>query len=116
MPPKIQLAKTPNSERKESVRYVEFINYRIRQGWTLRDLSRISGLSPATLSRLERGLYRPSMRTLVRLQTALGLNQRQMETLLSLERSAERDVSVTAEETKALNAGAYFTKPAVSSL
>ncbi|MCW8132917.1 MAG: helix-turn-helix transcriptional regulator [Planctomycetota bacterium] len=117
MPPKSPQPKTPKRERKENVRYVEFINYRIRQGWTLRDLSKISGLSPPTLSRLERGLYRPSMRTLVRLQTALGLNQRQMESLLSLEKlHAEREEAVTAEESKALSAVALFSKPAVTSL
>lgn len=89
-----------------TVRYVEFVNFRIRQGWTLRDLSKISGLSPATLSRLERGLYRPSMRTLVRLQTSLGLTQRQMESLLGIEVRVERGLhaeeAVSHQEVKAL--------------
>jgi transcriptional regulator with XRE-family HTH domain len=43
------------------------------QGKSLRQLSRETGIDPANLSRIERGLQRPSLEALVRIGQALGL-------------------------------------------
>jgi transcriptional regulator with XRE-family HTH domain len=43
------------------------------QGKSLRGLSRESGVDPSNLSRIERGLQRPSLGALVRIGKALGL-------------------------------------------
>lgn len=45
---------------------------RITLGWTQEQLARRSGLQPAAISHFETGKREPSMRSLVRLATALG--------------------------------------------
>jgi transcriptional regulator with XRE-family HTH domain len=67
---------------KSSVSYRELVLFRVRRGWTLRQLSKMTGLSSATLWRLERGIIKATPRTVVKLQDALGLSLEQVESLL----------------------------------
>ncbi|MCZ7649153.1 MAG: helix-turn-helix domain-containing protein [Planctomycetota bacterium] len=60
----------------------DLITYRIRLGLTLRELSNRTGLSPATLYRLERGLIKATPRSRIRLQDGLGLSTEQVDFLL----------------------------------
>ena len=60
----------------------EFLKFRIRKGWTLRGMSEITGISVSTLWRLERRVIRPSPRSTVKLQDALGLSEPQLFDLL----------------------------------
>jgi len=70
----------------------DLLTYRLRLGLTLRQMSKKTGLSPATLHRLERGLVSPTPRSRVRLQDMLGLAPEQVESLLamSLKRAQNR--------------------------
>lgn len=68
----------------------DLVAYRIRKGLTLRDLSKQTGLSPATLHRLERGLIKPSMRSRILLQDGLGLTRDEVDRLLGLAAAATR--------------------------
>ncbi len=43
------------------------------RGWTLAELARRSGVHKSTVSRLERGEIEPSLRTVEKLEAALGL-------------------------------------------
>ncbi len=43
------------------------------QGRSLRDVARESGIDASNLSRIERGIQRPTLDTLVRIGQALGL-------------------------------------------
>lgn len=47
--------------------------YRIEQGLTLRELSRISGVDSGTINRLENGLSEPRAKTVKALCDALGV-------------------------------------------
>lgn len=62
--------------------YCGLTAYRIRKGLTLRQMSELCGLSPATLCRLERCTFRPSARSRVLLQDRLGLSSEHIEQLL----------------------------------
>ena len=68
----------------------DLITYRIRLGITLREMSHKTGLSPATLHRLERGLIKPSARSLVCLQDGLRLRAAEVEYLLAQSASRKR--------------------------
>lgn len=68
----------------------DLVAYRIRKGLTLRDLSKQTGLSPATLHRLERGLIKPSMRSRILLQDGLGLTRDEVDRLLGLAAASPR--------------------------
>lgn len=70
----------------------DLITYRIRLGITLRELSKRTGLSPATLHRLERGVIEPTPRSKVRLQDGLGLTSEQVDALLGLAAGNKRRI------------------------
>jgi transcriptional regulator with XRE-family HTH domain len=46
-------------------------DYRLKQGWTLRQLSKLTGLSPATLWRIETGKIQPGARARIKLHSLL---------------------------------------------
>ena len=46
---------------------------RKQKGMSIRELSRITNISPATISRIERGLYEPPWHTADRIAAALGV-------------------------------------------
>jgi transcriptional regulator with XRE-family HTH domain len=46
---------------------------RLRAGYGLRETCRLSGVSPATLSKLEAGLLNPTLSTMRSLTSALGI-------------------------------------------
>jgi transcriptional regulator with XRE-family HTH domain len=64
--------------------YCELLRYRIRKNLSLADLSELCGLSIATLWRLERGVTKPSARTLVKLQDALNLTPDEVQRLTAI--------------------------------
>lgn len=68
-------------ENKKYLAFRDLLFFRIRRGWTLRELGQITGLSAATLWRLERGVIRPSPRSLLLLQQALNLSSEQLTAL-----------------------------------
>lgn len=68
--------------------HTDLLTFRIRLGLTLRDMSEKTGLSPATLHRLERGITKPTSRSRVRLQDAFDLTPEQVDGLLSRSRSS----------------------------
>lgn len=78
----------------------DLVAYRIRKGLTLRDLSKQTGLSPATLHRLERGLIKPSMRSRILLQDGLGLTRDEVDRLLGLGSAPQADVAAAQSEAK----------------
>lgn len=57
--------------------------FRIRKGMTLQDLSEKTGLSTATLHRLERGLARVSARSRIKLMEGLKLGGEEVDDLLN---------------------------------
>jgi len=61
----------------------DLITYRIRLGLTLHEMARRTGLSAATLYRLERGLIKSTPRSRVRLQDSLGLTADQVHAMLN---------------------------------
>jgi len=65
--------------------FCELLRYRVRKNLSLADLSQLCGLSVATLWRLERGITKPSARTIVRLQDALKLTPDELEKLIRTE-------------------------------
>lgn len=67
----------------------DFITYRIRMGLTLRDLSERTGLSPATLHRLESRKCRITTRSKIRLQSGLDLPIETLEKLIGFESGQE---------------------------
>lgn len=67
-----------------SKKYCELLRYRVRRNLSLSDLSDLCGLSIATLWRLERGVTKPSMRTLVKLQDALNLTPEEVRRLAAV--------------------------------
>ncbi|GMV79956.1 MAG: hypothetical protein AMXMBFR7_11400 [Planctomycetota bacterium] len=73
--------KTSESRPKPDPR-TDLITYRIRLGMTLRDMSKKTGLSPATLFRLEHGKVKATPRSKVKLQDGLGLSTEQIDFLL----------------------------------
>ncbi len=73
--------KTSESRPKPDPR-TDLITYRIRMGMTLRDMSIKTGLSPATLFRLEHGIVKATPRSKVKLQDGLGLSTDQIDYLL----------------------------------
>jgi len=81
--------------------YCALTEFRISKGWTLRELSKITGLSPATLCRLERGTFKPTSRTRVMLQDRLNLSPERVEELL-----AHRRTNMVTEVKDALASGA----------
>ncbi len=82
----------------------DLITYRIRLGLTLREMSNKTGLSPATLHRLERGIVKPTPRSRVRLQDAFDLSPEQVDGLLNRSRvkhyqkSSRRRLMVAEQE------------------
>lgn len=78
----------------------DLVAYRIRKGLTLRDLSKQTGLSPATLHRLERGLIKPSMRSRILLQDGLGLTRDEVDRLLGLAAATRVEIPAAAQEAK----------------
>jgi transcriptional regulator with XRE-family HTH domain len=62
-----------------------------RSGMTLDELATKCGVTPAALSQFERGRHRPSVRTLVSLADALGLDPEALFDQLDAERSQARE-------------------------
>lgn len=56
--------------------------YRIRRGLTLMELSRKTGLSTATLHRIERGIMKPSARSRIKMMDGLKLTSMEVDELL----------------------------------
>ncbi|MBI3830169.1 MAG: helix-turn-helix transcriptional regulator [Planctomycetes bacterium] len=67
-----------------SRKYCELLRYRVRKNLSLADLSALCGLSIATLWRLERGVTKPTARTLVKLQDALNLTPEETQRLTAI--------------------------------
>ena len=65
-------------------KYCELLRYRVRRNLSLSALSQRCGLSVATLWRMERGVAKPSARSLVKLQDALKLTYEETERLTAL--------------------------------
>jgi transcriptional regulator with XRE-family HTH domain len=59
-----------------------FFSFRVRRNLTLREISELTGLSIATLNRLDRGTYQPTRRTCNRLQKGLGISEEELEKML----------------------------------
>ncbi|MCW8132114.1 MAG: helix-turn-helix transcriptional regulator [Planctomycetota bacterium] len=78
--------------------------FRIRKGMTLQDLSEKTGLSTATLHRLERGLARVSARSKIKLMEGLKLTVEEVDDLLN--KSAQEGFSQEREAAPALRAKA----------
>jgi len=74
----------------DPVRCEDFMSYRIRLGFTLRQMSERTGLSPATLHRLERRKIKATPRSRVRLQESLDLTQVALNHLLGNGRQKTR--------------------------
>lgn len=68
----------------------DLMTYRIRQGMTLREMAHKTGLSPATLHRLERGTIAASPRSRVLLQDRLKLSSERVDGLLEASQSSNR--------------------------
>ena len=62
----------------------DLMSFRIRLGFTLRKMSKETGLSAATIHRLERGVIGATQRSKLKLQDGLKLTAAQVETLLRL--------------------------------
>ncbi|MBI3828993.1 MAG: helix-turn-helix transcriptional regulator [Planctomycetes bacterium] len=62
----------------------DLLTYRYRRNLTLVQLSALTGLSPSTLHRLERGVLKASPRSLVKLMDGLKLDAQQLEHMLQL--------------------------------
>ena len=58
------------------------LTYRLRCSLTLKELSERTGLSPATLHRIENGICRATNRSRVKLADGLGLSQENLDHLL----------------------------------
>ncbi|MBI3830741.1 MAG: helix-turn-helix transcriptional regulator [Planctomycetes bacterium] len=71
----------------------DLITYRIRLGLTLREMGKRTGLSPATLHRLERGVISATPRSRVRLQDGLDLTSEQVEYLLGQSAAKRRQTN-----------------------
>lgn len=56
--------------------------FRLRKGYTLMDLSARTGLSVATLHRLERGRINPTLRSRIRLMDGLKLTHDEVDELM----------------------------------
>jgi len=56
--------------------------FRLKNGWTLRELSDITGISPATLCRMERGVGRASPRSIIKMHQTLSLSMQQIQKLV----------------------------------
>ena len=72
--------------------------YRIRRGLTLMDLSRKTGLSTATLHRIERGLMAPSTRSRVKLMDGLKLPPSEVDELF------REDLEIAVAQPKTMEA------------
>ena len=70
---------------RSATRISELARYRIRKGWTLRDLANMTGLSPAQLCRIERGSATVTPRTMVLLVDTLGLSSDQVKQMLNVQ-------------------------------
>ncbi|MBI3830454.1 MAG: helix-turn-helix transcriptional regulator [Planctomycetes bacterium] len=72
--------------------------YRIRKGLTLMDVSKKTGLSTATLHRIERGLMEPSARSRIKIMDGLKLTSSEVDELcrVDLEVSAGRSKFMAA--------------------
>jgi transcriptional regulator with XRE-family HTH domain len=66
----------------------DLLTYRYRRNLTLVQLSELTGLSPSTLHRLERGVLKASPRSLVKLMDGLKIDAQQLGHMLKL--SAEK--------------------------
>jgi transcriptional regulator with XRE-family HTH domain len=69
---------------------------RVKQGWTQADVAERIGLTPEVYGRLERGLMRPSVPTLVRLRHVLGVTSDELLGL-SPERVAQKTIREAPE-------------------
>ena len=63
--------------------------FRIRKGMTLQDLSGKTGLSTATLHRLERGLIGLTERSKIKLMDTLGASEKEVHDLLKETHAAQ---------------------------
>ena len=68
----------------------DLMMYRIRQGMTLREMADKTGLSAATLHRLERGTILASPRSRVLLQDRLNLSLERVNALLEASQMVNR--------------------------
>ena len=74
--------------------------FRLRKGYTLMDLSVRTGLSVATLHRLERGRINPTLRSRIRLMDGLKLTHDEVDALMTADDGALRG----REEPRAMHA------------
>lgn len=62
----------------------DLLTFRYRRNLTLMQLSALTGLSPSTLHRLERGILKPTPRSLIKLMDGLKVNQEVIEQMIRL--------------------------------
>ena len=67
----VTLGRTLRKLADRLVRLTRLERRRLERGWTLADLSNHTGLSPRSLSLLERGLRQPRPTTIIRIAGAL---------------------------------------------
>lgn len=67
-----------------STEAADLLTYRYRRNLTLVQMSSLTGLSPSTLHRLERGILKPSPRSLIKLMDGLGLTADKVEQMIRL--------------------------------
>ncbi|MCW8129295.1 MAG: helix-turn-helix transcriptional regulator [Planctomycetota bacterium] len=75
---------SPDGHARPSTELSDLLTYRYRRNLTLVQLSELTGLSPSTLHRLERGILKPSPRSLVKLMDGLGLSADKVEHMIRL--------------------------------
>jgi DNA-binding XRE family transcriptional regulator len=70
-------------ELERDARPLNLMHWRIRRGFSLRGLAESTGISPATLMRIERGMLPASMKSRILLKDGLGISDRELNRLLA---------------------------------
>lgn len=70
-------------EVERMTRPLNLMQWRIRRGLSLRGLAQSTGISPATLMRIERGMRPASLKSRILLKDRLGISECELNRLLA---------------------------------